>query len=93
MAQPSTTVSRLPEKQSTSRSQLEDLLDSTPLATIAVIRDGHPAIFPIGFVRMGDELVIHGSTGSPWLRELARGASVEVSVTPLDGVLDARSAF
>lgn len=60
MAQPSTTVSRLPEKQSTSRSQLEDLLDSTPLATIAVIRDGHPAIFPIGFVRMGDELVIHG---------------------------------
>lgn len=93
MAQPSTTVSRLPEKQRTSRRQLEELLDSTPLATIAVIRDGHPAIFPIGFVRMGDELVIHGSTGSPWLRALARGASVAVAVTTLDGVLFARSAF
>jgi len=93
MPQPSTTVSRLAEKQSNSRTQLDDLLDSTPLATVALIRDGHPVIFPTGFVRMGDELVIHGSTGSPWLRQLAGGASAAVSVTTLDGVLVARSGF
>jgi len=93
MSQPSTTVSRLPEKQSTSRSQLDDLLDSTPLATIALIRDGHPVIFPTGFARVGDELVIHGSTGAPWLRQLAGGASAAVSVTTLDGVVVARSGF
>ena len=93
MPQPSTTVSRLAEKQSTSRSQLDDLLDSTPLSTVALIRDGHPVIFPTGFVRVGDELIIHGSTGSPWLRELAGGASAAVSVTTLDGVLVARSGF
>lgn len=93
MSHPSTTVSRLPEKQRTSRTELDELLDSTPLATIALIRDGHPVIFPIGFARIGDELVIHGSTGSPWLRQLADGASAAVSVTTLDGVMVARCGF
>jgi nitroimidazol reductase NimA-like FMN-containing flavoprotein (pyridoxamine 5'-phosphate oxidase superfamily) len=90
---PSTRVTRLPEKQRDSRAELYALLDSTPLATIAVIRDGHPAIFPTGFARVADELVIHGSTGSPWLRALAAGAPAAVSVTTLDGIVVARSGF
>ncbi|BBY62479.1 pyridoxamine 5'-phosphate oxidase family protein [Mycolicibacterium helvum] len=93
MSQPSTTVSRLPEKQHTSRARLDELLDATPLATIALIRDGHPVIFPTGFARIENELVIHGSTGSPWMRQLAGGAAAAVSVTALDGVLVARSGF
>lgn len=93
MAHPSTRVSRLREKQSTSREQLDAVLDSTPLATVAFVRDGHPVALPIGFARIGDELVIHGSTGSPWLRDLAAGAPTSVSVTTLDGVVVARSGF
>lgn len=93
MVHPSTTVSRLAEKQNTSRERLDELLDATPLATIALIRDGHPVIFPIGCARIGDELVIHGSTGSPWLRQLADGAAAAVSVTALDGILVARCGF
>ena len=93
MTQPSTRVSRLSEKQDTARSALDDLLASTPLATVALVRDGHPVIFPTGFARIGDHLVIHGSTGSPWLRALAAGASAAVSVTTLDGVVVARSGF
>lgn len=93
MTQPSTRVTRLSEKQDTSRGALDELLDSTPLATIALVRDGHPVIFPTGFARIGDQLVIHGSTGSPWLRALADGAPAAVSVTALDGVVVARSGF
>ena len=93
MTTPSTQVSRLSEKQSTSRSQLDELLDSTPLATVALVRDGHPVIFPTGFARVGDELVIHGSTGSPWMRALAAGAPAAVAVTGLDGIVVARSGF
>jgi nitroimidazol reductase NimA-like FMN-containing flavoprotein (pyridoxamine 5'-phosphate oxidase superfamily) len=81
------------EKQSHARDQLDALLESTPLATVAVIRDGHPVALPIGFARIDDELVIHGSTGSPWLRELAAGAPASVGVTALDGILVARSGF
>ena len=93
MPQPSTTVSRLAELQSTSRRQLDDLLDTTPLATVAFVRDGHPVALPIGCARIDDDVIIHGSTGSPWLRALAGGAPAAVSVTTLDGVLVARSGF
>jgi nitroimidazol reductase NimA-like FMN-containing flavoprotein (pyridoxamine 5'-phosphate oxidase superfamily) len=93
MTQPSTKVSRLPEKQTTSRGGLDELLDGTPLATVALVREGHPVIFPTGFARVRDEFVIHGSTGSPWMRALAAGAPAAVSVTTLDGVVVARSGF
>ena len=93
MSQPSTKMSRLNEKQSVSRQELDALLDSTPLASIALVRDGHPVAFPTGFARIGDDIVIHGSTGSPWLRAVAAGTAVSVSVTLLDGVVLARSAF
>ena len=73
MTTPSTKVSRLSELQSESRSRLDELLDSTPLATVALVRDGHPVVFPTAFARVDDDLVIHGSTGSPWMRALAAG--------------------
>ena len=93
MTRPPTRVTRLGEKQTTSRDGLDALLASTPLATIALVRDGHPTVFPTGFTRVGDDLVVHGSTGSPWLRALAAGAPAAVSVTTLDGVVVARSGF
>ena len=92
-ATPSTQVTRLSEMQDTSRDRLDELLDSTPLATVALVRDGHPVVFPTGFARVGDEFVIHGSRGSPWIRALASGGAAAVSVTALDGVVVARSGF
>ncbi len=93
MTQPDTQVSRMRERQSHSRADLDALLDSTPLGIVAFVRDGHPVALPIGCARIGDELVIHGSTGSPWLREVASGVPVSVCVTTLDGVVVARSGF
>lgn len=93
MPQPSTRISRLSERQDSTREHLDALLESTPLATVAFVRDGHPVALPIGFARIGDELVIHGSTGSPWLRALATGCPASVSVTALDGIVVARSGF
>lgn len=93
MTHPSTKVTRLAELQVTARAALDTLLDGTPLATVALVRDEHPVVFPTGFARVADELVIHGSTGSPWMRELAAGASAAVAVTSVDGVLVARSSF
>lgn len=93
MPRPSTEISRLSERQSIARAELDALLDGVPVATVAFVRDGHPVAIPTGFARLDDELVIHGSTGSPWMRLLADGAEVAVSVTALDGILVARSGF
>lgn len=90
---PTTDVTRLRERQSTDRADLDALLSATPLATVAFVRDGHPVALPIGFARIGDEVVIHGSSGSPWLRQLAEGVPAAVSVTTLEGVVLARSGF
>lgn len=88
-----TRVTRLSERQSGAREDLDAVLDSTPLAVVAFVRDGHPVALPVGAARLGDEMVIHGSTGSPWLRALADGVPVSVCVAALEGVVVARSGF
>lgn len=93
MPRPATEISRLSERQSIARTDLDALLDSVPVATVAFVRDGYPIAIPTGFARLGDELVVHGSTGSPWMRLLADGAQAAVSITALDGILVARSGF
>ncbi|MBW9215638.1 pyridoxamine 5'-phosphate oxidase family protein [Mumia sp. zg.B53] len=90
---PTTRVTRLAGKQRHDRAALDRLLDSSRICHVAVDVDGFPTVFPTAFARDGDVLLIHGSTGSPWMRGLARGAPISVAVTALDGIVVARSAF
>jgi nitroimidazol reductase NimA-like FMN-containing flavoprotein (pyridoxamine 5'-phosphate oxidase superfamily) len=48
---------------------------------------------PIAFVADGESLLLHGSTGSWWLRRIAEGIPVTASVAIVDGLVLARSAF
>ena len=48
---------------------------------------------PIAFTADGDSLLLHGSTGSWWLRQLSAGIPVTAAVTAVDGLVFARSAF
>jgi len=89
-----TTLTRLPEYGSDDRAALDRLLDEQVIGHVGVVRpDGHPVIVPTAIARDGDQLLIHGSTGSRWMRLVADGASVCVEVTATDGVIVARSAF
>ncbi len=84
---------RLPEKMSSDRDALDALLDSTVLAHVAYVDDaGAPGVLPTAAVRWGDRLLVHGSTGSRWMR-LASQDPVTVSIAAVDGVVVARSAF
>jgi uncharacterized protein len=86
-------LTRLPEKQSGDRAELERLLDDTYLGHVAH-RDGNEvSVTPTAVVRVGDSLVWHGSTGSRWMRLLAAGAPVAVSVARMEAVVVARSRF
>ncbi len=91
---PSTVPTRHPERSTNSdRTALDALLDSTVLAHVAFEVDGHPVIIPTGFARLGEQLIIHGSTGSSWMRTLASGVDAAVAVTALDGLVVARTGF
>ena len=87
------TPSRLAGKASTERARLDELLDSVFLAHVRLVVGDGPRVIPTGFARDGDQLLLHGSSGSRWLRALAAGTPVCVTVTALDAIVVARSAF
>jgi nitroimidazol reductase NimA-like FMN-containing flavoprotein (pyridoxamine 5'-phosphate oxidase superfamily) len=88
------TITRLSEKASNDRAAFDALLDDMMFGHVGLVRpDGFPVVLPTAIARDGDRLLIHGSTGSPWMRAVAGGASICVEVTAMDGVVVARSAF
>lgn len=83
---------RYPDKMSRDRAELDAFLDSTILAHVAAVVDGRPVAMPTAFAVIDDALVIHGSTGSRWMRAL-EGADASVVITRLTGLVVARSMF
>ena len=90
---PRTTVRRLPERGSYDRGVLHAILDEGLVCHVGFVADGQPFVIPTTYGRVGDALYIHGSAASRMLRSLAGGIPVCVTVTLLDGLVLARSAF
>jgi nitroimidazol reductase NimA-like FMN-containing flavoprotein (pyridoxamine 5'-phosphate oxidase superfamily) len=89
-----TTIRRLPEKAVPDVAALHAILDAARVAHVGFTDEsGRPVVIPVGAARDGDRLLLHGSTGSRLFRRLAAGADVCVTVTLLDGMVLARSAF
>ncbi len=89
-----TRPSRMSEKVSTDRTALNQLLDSSLLGHVGfATEDGQPFVLPIAIARDGEDVLLHGSSGSRWLRLIAQGVPVSLAVTALDGLVVARSAF
>jgi uncharacterized protein len=86
-------VRRGPRKARYDRAFVERILDRGLLAHIAFVDGGDPVCIPMLYARVGDTVCIHGSVGSRAMRVLAGGAPACVTVTLLDGLVLARSAF
>jgi nitroimidazol reductase NimA-like FMN-containing flavoprotein (pyridoxamine 5'-phosphate oxidase superfamily) len=90
---PRTEITRLGEYAVDDREVLDALLDSARVAHVGLVDDGWPVVIPTAVARDGDQVIVHGSTGSRWLRSLASGAPACITVTAVDGLVLARSAF
>lgn len=90
---PLTRVRRLPHHQVTDRGALYDIVDGALAATLAIVRDGRPVALPVGIGRDGDDILVHGSTGSDFFRRIAAGTPVCLTITHLLGLKYARSLF
>jgi nitroimidazol reductase NimA-like FMN-containing flavoprotein (pyridoxamine 5'-phosphate oxidase superfamily) len=87
-------VRRIPEKAVTDRVALHAVLDAGLVAHVAVTDDeGRPYVVPVAYARDGERVLFHGSTGSRLFRRLADGEPTCLTVTLLDGLVLARSAF
>jgi uncharacterized protein len=90
---PNTRVRRLAERAHYEREAVDAILDEAYVAHVAAVVDGLPVVIPYACARVGDELVLHGSTKAGILSAIASGEPICATVTHLDGIVVARSAF
>ena len=88
-----TQVVRLPKRGDYSEATVHGILDAGFLCHVGFVVDGQPFVIPTSYGRSGNTLFIHGSAASRMLRTLAGGVEVCVTVTLVDGLVLARSAF
>ena len=84
---------RLPEQGVTDRTALDALLDSQWVGVLSCVADGAPLAVPMLYVRDGDRLLLHGSTGAGALRRVATGAPAVLTVFALDALVVAPTTF
>jgi nitroimidazol reductase NimA-like FMN-containing flavoprotein (pyridoxamine 5'-phosphate oxidase superfamily) len=81
------------DRGSFDRALADAVLDEALVAHVATVTEQGPIVLPMAHARIGDHLYVHGSPANHLLRTLAAGAPACVTVTILDGLVLARSAF
>ena len=88
-------VQRHAEREVHERLDIEKLLDGQYVCHVGFIDPdiNSPFVIPMGFARDGDRILIHGSSGSRIMMAIAQGIDLCVTVTQLNAIVVARSAF
>lgn len=88
-----TTLKRLSKRGVYDREAVYRILDEGFICHVGFVVDDRPFVIPTGYARAADMLYIHGSAASRMLRSMAQGIQVCVTVTLVDALVLARSAF
>ncbi|BAY43730.1 hypothetical protein SAMD00079811_13110 [Scytonema sp. HK-05] len=86
-------IKRVPQRGNYERQLIYEILDEGLICHVGFVVDNQPFVIPTAYGRVEDKLYIHGSPASRMLRSLLTGIQVCVTVTLLDGLVLARSAF
>lgn len=90
---PRTSVRRMPSRGRYDRATIDAILDEALICHVGFVDDAQPYVIPTIHARDGDRLLLHGSKASRMLCCLSAGVEACISVTLLDGLVLARSAF
>jgi nitroimidazol reductase NimA-like FMN-containing flavoprotein (pyridoxamine 5'-phosphate oxidase superfamily) len=88
-----TRLIRHPERGRYDRDTVYAILDEALLCHVGFLQDGLPFVIPTLHARDGDRLLLHGSSASRMIKHLGAGNPACVTVTLVDGLVMARSAF
>ena len=88
-----TRVRRLHDRAAYDAETIHAILDAAAVCHVAIVEGDFPAVIPMAFARVDDAIVLHGSSKSRLMVRLGSGAPACVTVTHLDGLVLARSAF
>jgi nitroimidazol reductase NimA-like FMN-containing flavoprotein (pyridoxamine 5'-phosphate oxidase superfamily) len=90
---PRTTLHRRPARGAYDHATVHAILDEALVCQLGFVVDGQPFVLPTMFVRCGERVFVHGAAAGRFMRTLAEGVDACLSVTLLDGLVLARSAF
>jgi len=88
-------VKRHDDREVFDRDQINALLDSEYVAHVGFVDNdvNEPFVIPMAFARDNDRILLHGSTGSRLMMKIAQGAQLCITVTKLNAIVVAKSAF
>jgi nitroimidazol reductase NimA-like FMN-containing flavoprotein (pyridoxamine 5'-phosphate oxidase superfamily) len=84
---------RRSDRASYDRTAIHALLDEAFVAHVGFVDEGRPIVLPMVYGRAGDTLYIHGAKAARFAKALAEAVPVCLTVTLVDGLVVARSAF
>jgi nitroimidazol reductase NimA-like FMN-containing flavoprotein (pyridoxamine 5'-phosphate oxidase superfamily) len=84
---------RRPDRASYEREAVYAVLDEGLLAHVGFMQDDRPIVVPMVYGRDGDRLYIHGAKAARFAKLMGPGVPVCITVTLIDGLVVARSAF
>ena len=87
------TVERHAERGEYDREAIDAILDEGLIGHLGIVGDGQPFVLPVLYARDGERIYVHGSPLSRLLRTVADSLPVCLTVTLVDGLVLARSAF
>ena len=70
-----------------------DILDVGLVAHCGFVHEDRAMVIPMAYARIGDKLYIHGASTTRIIKNNADGVPASLTVTLLDGIVVARSAF
>lgn len=88
-----TRIRRLPERGSEEKQIIDAILDEGLVCHAGYVTDGRPVVIPVLYVRDGDRILLHGSNSMGLARAVRAGSPLCATVTLVDGLVLARSAF
>ncbi|MBP7963442.1 MAG: pyridoxamine 5'-phosphate oxidase family protein [Caldilineaceae bacterium] len=86
-------VRRLPKRADYDRETVQAIVDASAICHVGFVVEGRPFVVPTIHARIGEVVYFHGAPASRMLKTIRDGASLCITVTHLDGLVLARSAF
>ena len=88
-----TTITRLPKRGAYDTETIYNIVDEALFCTLSYTQNGQPFSVPTGHCRIDNNLYIHGSVGAGYIRQMEQGIPVCISITLIDDLVLAKSAF
>lgn len=85
--------SRYPKRMRNDENTIHTILDESLVCHVSYVLEGQPFIIPTAYCRVDHTIYLHGSVGSHFFMQMAKGIPVCIAVTLIDALVLARSVF